>query len=75
MTSGPADERRSALRRWVLFTVGWQLAVLVFVGAYVVALLAGHPRGGFWAAPAIGAVVGTALPLQVVVAGILRSVR
>lgn len=75
VTQGAAEERRLALRRWVLFTVAWQLAVLAFVGVYVALQVAGHARGGFWAAPAVGAVVGTALPLQVVVAGILRSVR
>ena len=75
ITEGAAEERRLALRRWVLFTVAWQLSVLVFVGAYVAVQVKSGAHGGFWAAPAVGAVVGTALPLQVVVASILRSVR
>ena len=57
------------------FTVGWQVTVLVLVGVYIALGLSRHPHGGFWAAPAVGAVVGTALPLQLVVAGLLKNVR
>lgn len=74
-TEGSPEDRRVGLRRWVRFTIAWQLAVIVFVGVYVAVSLASHPRGGIWAAPAVGAVVGTALPLQVVVAGLLRNLR
>ena len=74
-THGTHEERRLALRHWVLFTVTWQVTVLVFVGVYVAVMIAGHTRGALWAAPAVGAVVGTALPLQVVVAVLLRSLR
>jgi hypothetical protein len=74
-TRGEPEARREALRRWVLFTIGWQVVVLAFVGVYVGLTISAHPQGAFWAAPAVGAVIGTALPLQVVVAGLLRSLR
>jgi hypothetical protein len=34
-----------------------------------------HPRGFAWIAPAIAAVFGTAIPLQVAVVAILRASR
>ena len=75
-TEGPPEDRRQALQRWVVFTVAWQVIVLAGVAAYIaVALTAGHPKGAFWAVPAVGAVVGTALPLQFVVAGLLKTLR
>ena len=75
VSDGAPDDRRQALRRWVVFTIAWQVTVLCGVGLYIAANLLRHSRGGFWAAPAVGAVLGTALPLQLVVAGLLKNVR
>ena len=43
--------------------------------AWVVPFAAGHARGYLWAAPPIGLLLGTALPLQVVVVAIMRANR
>ncbi len=67
-----AGNRRTAMVRWGRFAVGWQLAVLL-VGGVWVALI--HVRGYVWAAPPIGLLLGTALPLQLVVLDIARSSR
>jgi len=64
---------RSNLRRWVVFAIAWQLLVLLFVGVYVGVLSRSPQTSAAWVAPAVGLVVGTALPLQVVVAGLLRD--
>jgi hypothetical protein len=64
---------RSTLRTWVLFTVAWQLVVLLAVGVYVGVGSRGSHGSAAWIAPAVGLVVGTALPLQAVVIGLLRS--
>jgi hypothetical protein len=73
VATGDPEARRRALRAWVLFAVVWQLAVLAFVGAYVGLTIASHPSAATWPAPAAGAVVGTALPLQAVVVALMRS--
>jgi hypothetical protein len=65
-------KRRSALVRWGRFAVGWQLLVLVAGGAWVALI---HGRGYLWAAPAVGLLIGTALPLQFVVLDIARGSR
>ena len=66
---------RPALKRWVTFATVWQLAVLGGCGLYMVVLSTRHGQGVAWISPAVGAVFGTALPLQLVVVAILRSAR
>ncbi len=67
--------RQVAMRRWVTFAIVWQLLVLVGVAAYVFPLAHSHPPGGLWIAPVLAAVVGTAVPLQLVLFRLLRSLR
>lgn len=67
--------RRGALVRWAGFAIAWQLFVIVADVAWVVPFAAGHARGYLWAAPPIGLLLGTALPLQVVVVAIMRANR
>ena len=67
--------RRRALFRWVVFAVVWQAAVLVAIAAYGFLFYRHHPPGLAWVAPALGAVVGTALPLQVAALRIARAAR
>lgn len=67
--------RRAALIRWARFAVGWQLAVLILDGAWIAPFWINHARGLAWAAPAIGLLVGTALPLQLVALTITRASR
>lgn len=66
-------QRRLGLRRWVAFLVVWQLLVIAAVALYAFLVTRAHPHGLAWAAPALGAIVGTAIPLQLAVAGISRA--
>jgi hypothetical protein len=61
------------LTRWLLAALAWQVAVLLAVAAYAVPVLTGGARSYAWAAPALGAVLGTALPLQLAAIRIARS--
>jgi hypothetical protein len=49
--------------------------VLGACGLYLAVLGPAHGRNVAWISPAVGAVFGTATPLQFVVMAILRSVR
>ena len=53
----------------------WQVLVLGACGFYLVAVGPAPGRGAAWITPAVGAVIGTAIPLQFIVMAILRSVR
>jgi hypothetical protein len=53
----------------------WQVVVVAASAGYVAVLSSQHPRGIAWIAPAIAAIFGTALPLQVAVVAILRASR
>ena len=66
---------RPAIGRWVKTVLVFQTLVLLATGAYVAAMASRHLHGVAWAAPAIGAVIGTALPLQLAVMSILRAGR
>ncbi len=73
LQAGTVEERRTALTRWFKFAVAWQGLVLLAIAAYSVPMAHHHPPGIAWLAPVIGAVLGTALPLQLVVVQILRA--
>jgi hypothetical protein len=64
-----------ALKRWIKVAVVWQVLVLAACAFYLVVFRSGHGAGAAWITPAVGAVFGTAIPLQFVVMAILRSVR
>jgi hypothetical protein len=66
---------RPALGRWLKVVLLWQLVVVVACAAYVSVLASQHPRGVAWIVPAIAAIFGTAIPLQVAVLAILRASR
>ena len=66
---------RPAIGRWLKVVLAWQVGVVAASATYVAVLASMHPRGLAWVAPALGAVFGTALPLQVVVVAILRAGR
>lgn len=69
------ERARPALTLWLKLAIGWQVLVLVLSGVYLSAMGGHHGSGIAWTAPAIGAIVGTALPLQFVVVGIMRAAR
>ncbi len=66
---------RPAITRWVKTVLVFQTLVLLATGAYVAVMASRHLHGIAWTAPAIGAVIGTALPLQLAVMSILRAGR
>ena len=70
-----AKQMRPALGRWLKVVLAWQVLVVALAAAYVAVVASGHPRGFAWIAPPIGALFGTALPLQFIVMAILRSSR
>ncbi len=66
---------RLAIGRWLKVVLLWQVVVVTVSATYVALLASRHTAGLAWVAPALGAVLGTALPLQVAVVAILRSSR
>ena len=68
-----SDMARS--RRWLAGALGWQAVVLVASAAYVFGRAGSHPAGLAWIAPALAALLGTALPLQLAVGAVLRAAR
>lgn len=79
LSPGLRDEdlalRRSALVGWARFAIAWQVIVLIAGAAWILPFALNHVRGYTWAVPAIGLVLGTALPLQLVVLRISRANR
>ena len=53
----------------------WQVVVVVLAALYVALVGSTRPSGVAWVAPAIAAIFGTALPLQVAVVAIFRAGR
>lgn len=66
---------RPAVTRWLKVVLVWQVVVVGLAAGYVLTLAPTHPPGLAWVAPAIAAIFGTALPLQVAVIAILRAAR
>jgi hypothetical protein len=64
------EDRRRALKRWVVFAVTWQALVIAGVVAYA---LAGRRAGLAWVAPPIAALLGTALPYQLAASRLIRA--
>jgi hypothetical protein len=69
------EQIRAALKRWIKVAIIWQVLVLGACALYLAAFGSRHGPGIAWIFPAVGAVFGTALPLQFVVMAILRSAR
>ena len=68
-------QMRPAVGRWLKVVLLWQVVVVAASAGYVGVIGSQHPRGIAWIAPAIAAVFGTAIPLQVAVVAILRASR
>jgi len=66
---------RAAVGRWLKVVLVWQVVVLLVSAGYVASLSSAHAAGYAWVAPAIGAVFGTAIPLQLAVVAILKASR
>lgn len=75
LLTGDIARMRPAVGTWLKAAALWQVAVILASATYVLVVASQH-RGGFaWIAPAVGAVFGTALPLQVAVIAIMRAGR
>jgi len=64
---------RPAFKRWIVGALAWQAVVIVGAGVYVYVVTRSRPEGIAWVAPAIGLLLGTALPLQLVASNALRA--
>jgi hypothetical protein len=73
LRSREIDKARPAVMRWFKTVLVWQLLVVLAAASYVALLGAHHPRGLAWVTPAVAAVFGTAIPLQVVVISVMRA--
>lgn len=69
------SKMRPAVGRWLKVVLLWQVVVVAVCAGYVGVLASQHPRGFAWIVPAIAAVFGTAIPLQVAVMAILKASR
>jgi hypothetical protein len=67
------DTRRRALKRWAAGLLALQLAVVALAAVYLYAMLSRHQPGIAWPAPALGALVGAAAPLQFFINRLLRA--
>jgi hypothetical protein len=75
LESGDALRMRSAFVRWIAVDVVWQAVVLVAGYAYFAAGARAHNAGVAWIFPGVAAIIGTALPLQLVAMAALRAAR
>ena len=75
MKSAEPEDRRAALLRWARFAVVLQALVILGATGWVAGFLLAHVGGYVWVAPPVGLLVGTALPLQVVAAAVMRAGR
>ena len=70
-----AEVVRAGMVRWIKLDLPIQIAILVGAGLYIAVQTANHVHGAGLVGPPVGAVVGSALPLQVVVAAMLRAIK
>ena len=73
LQSGDLDRAKPAFRRWIVAAVAWQAVVIAGAGVYVLLRGHEHPSGLAWIAPALGVLLGTGLPLQLVASTALRA--
>ncbi len=69
------EQVRPAVGLWIKVVLSWQVLVVAGSLLYVAVLASRHLHGVAWVAPAVGAVLGTALPLQVAAISIMRAGR
>lgn len=75
LESGDGLRMRSAFVRWIGVDVVWQAVVLIAGYAYFAAGVRAHNAGVAWVMPGVAAILGTALPLQLVAMAALRAAR
>ncbi len=73
LQAGDLERTRPAFKRWILAAVAWQGVAILSAGVYVYVTRQSQPVGIAWVAPAIGLLLGTGLPLQLVASAALRA--
>jgi hypothetical protein len=73
LRSAEPGQKRRALKRWLLFVAAWQALLIAALVAYALLLPPTRRIGIVWVTPPLGALIGTALPLQLAVVRITRS--
>jgi hypothetical protein len=73
LDSPGVDERRSAIKRWLYFALAWQSLVIAGILVYAFVMTHGHRSGLTWVAPAVAALIGTALPYQLAAMRLVRA--
>lgn len=66
-------ERTAALKRWLVLTAACAAVVVGACLAYFFLGTRNHPPGAAWIAPPLGAVLGSALALQLAAARVARA--
>jgi hypothetical protein len=67
------DARAQGLKRWLAREAAVQVVTLAAAGLYVLLVFRRHQPGIAWVAPGLGVVLGTAVPLQVVLSRLIRT--
>jgi hypothetical protein len=75
LQSGDPARLRPGMVRWLRLDVPIQAAILAGAGIYIAVQTANHVRGVGLMGPPAGAVLGSALPLQVVAMSMMRAIR
>jgi len=75
LQSGDPERFRPALMRWIKIDLPVQGAILAAAGIYIAVQTSHHVRGVGLVGPPVGAVLGSALPLQVVAMAMMRVFR
>jgi hypothetical protein len=67
------DARGRAIKHWLYFALVWQSLVLAGILVYAFVMTHGHRSGLIWVAPAVAALIGTALPYQLAAMRLVRA--
>jgi hypothetical protein len=59
----------------LVITIAWQVLVIGACVVYLIVVGPEHGKSPTWIVPPVGAAFGAAMPLQLIVMGIVRAVR
>ncbi len=68
-----ATAKRSALRRWAVFAVGFWAVAMAAAVVYAVLAVRSHPTSPAWVAPPLAVLLGTGLPMQLTASRLIRT--
>ena len=73
LRASAVTDRRTIIRRWLLFALAWQSLVIAGVFVYALVMTHTHRDGLAWIAPPLAALLGTALPYQLAAGRLARA--